>query len=362
MARTRFFRLMAGASALVLAATPVLAQPGEDDDSRGFARLSDDSATTEKALGGGWFFSLRLDVEFPGGTAAEYVELLRSGVGVDNILVQGPLDEFRMPAVDLTGVTYQEALQLIAKAEEPEEFHSGNIEVEIDRSIATIKGVVNRHGPFGDNDKDDGELETLVYSFATDEEEALAEPLLFEIVEAAEAAASFIDDPGLDIRVHEPTGALFVRGRDASLEIVDRTIDRMRERAERRAVARETREAGGAAAEELEAELREAREAWAEAMERIEGLESELDEARDAAVEAELETRRAVVEATLDLEIENARLEARADEAVSTADSLRQRVDDLVSEAAHREAELARLRAENERLRAELERPRGPGG
>jgi hypothetical protein len=239
---------------------------------------------------------VRMSIDFPGGSAEAYLDLLTSTIGVRNVVVRGPLEEADMVEVRLTSVPYKDALMLLEEAELGD---FGGVGVEWEGEIARIHADP---GPYGDNPGDaaeaeDEERETLVYAFATGEDEAdrSATPLIDRALEAVEAAALFVDDADLDISVHEPTGMLFARGRVPSLEVIAQTVDRLRDRAEH---AFENAEVFRDREEQFERMVREARSEVEEAAERLEG---ELAEQREEVARLRERLERVVAERT-DLE------------------------------------------------------------
>jgi len=241
---------------------------------------------------------IRVSVDFDGGSVRDYLDALANQLGVSNVLARGPLDRAQMAEVRLTAVPFAEAVSLAEEAE----LENGVVEVELGESLAVVRAFVDdlfrervvegqrviegrpTHGAARE------ESETLVFSFTRERSRDQdrvpnPEPTVDEALGAVEAAAAFADDDSLELSVHEETGMLFVRGSIDSLEIIERTIDALRERAARDAAREEieiVREME--LAEETEGELQE----LMEELERMERRVEEL-EAMNAELEGELD-------------------------------------------------------------------------
>ena len=292
--RTMAAAAVAGALLVTAAAAPA-AQPARDRevDRRMAAERTEQQRQLERYRAlveeYGSLMDARVSLDFPGGSAREYLDALEREVGVSNVVVRGPIDRGEMGEVRLTAVPYREALALVDEAV----IENGNIYVNLEEHVAVVQ--VRDHPPAVAGERSDREeeieIETLVFAFARnrspeDSPLPLGEPTIDEAVGAVEAAAAFAEDEDLDLSVHEGTGMLFVRGAIDSLEVIARTIDALRERAERDAVREE---------EEIEFEMtfgsedEEAEERAAELMEELERMELRIEELESANAELEEE-------------------------------------------------------------------------
>jgi hypothetical protein len=189
----------------------------------------------------------RLDLDFPGGTVAEYLERVRQGRpdGAANVVVMPEAKALRVPPVTLVAVTVEAAVQLL---EGPYSLPDGR-EARISVASYTI----------GDSSdlvmKVMAECEPVsIRASVWNVEEALTNGQdAEELLGAIEAVLSLFPEKA-EVSYHPPTRLLIARGTDEQLDLVREAIDQLTDSAQSR---RERIESLSEELDEWERELHE---------------------------------------------------------------------------------------------------------
>lgn len=341
-----------GSLALTAAATAT-AQSGQAE-----LLPPDGSGPTEQRLNQlteqyGSIDDVRLSIDFPGGAASDYLDLLQDTVGVRNIVSNRPLDAIDIGPVQLTAVRYQDAVALFVQLAT----NSG-----IDATANFREGIYTIQLRGADaRDRRVGEwVYTAPAALVADRDD---DDALHEILAGVEAAIAFLDDPELDISVHEPSGTLLVRGPRQSLQIVHDTvtqlaeqmIERRNQQSERDDLEREL----GEALQEIQGLTFQSRTDAAEFNEIEADLRAAIEETERELQRARIEADALVENATREARLDNERLRVRYEESQAIIASQRERLERSESERAELIAEIARLEGEADRLREENEEING---
>lgn len=182
------------------------------------------------------------DLDFPGGTLAQYVQVVQRAQPCANIVLtlDDPkiAEEIRIPPMTLRRVTAYVAAQAAARTTSPREqywLHATPIEDETGFIRAVQIGVM--HDPSKDQALQLQGREPAVFS--------LAEPLALgrtpaALLGAIETALSVVkDEPEAVIKLHEPTGVLVALGSKRQLSIVGAVVGQLQESSQRLASRRQ---------------------------------------------------------------------------------------------------------------------------
>jgi len=235
------------------------------------------------------------DLDFPGGTLAQYVQTVQRAQPCANIVLTLPdprlAEDVRIPPVTLRRVTAYVAAQAAARTTSDTDrvwLHATPIKDETDVIRAIQIGVM--YDPSKDREMQLQALEPAVFS--------LAEPLALgrsaaTLLGAIETALSVVkDEPEAVVKLHEPTGVLVALGSKRQLSIVGAVVEQLQESSQRLASRRQ-----GLVnqIEKLEHDLREATanldfytKALRIAKEKLETLErsqADAEQLRDAQLE-----------------------------------------------------------------------------
>lgn len=247
------------------------------------ARQEDELAITE----GGW-----LSLNFGGGTAADYIEAIRSASKSANIVVMPGAEHVLMPPVQLKAVTLLSALKLLDHLQSVDEngrryiLRFDQIESNwfdltdddrrregVDSPTTLPVFVVNvdsAPAPWGKQDQSAVEpqvwdIESLVQALSADDVLAtidVALPLATE------------DEPNVEIRFHEETGILIARGEAMALRMIDEVLNHLEGTAQARGAADER----ARRVDELESVLEERRKHAEEVAAQREQLAQEAEQ------------------------------------------------------------------------------------
>jgi hypothetical protein len=139
----------------------------------------------------------KIDVDFAGGTLADYVKMIRESSKKANIVVSKNAEKTVLPQITINGVEVETAIMILEKL---------NLDLDIDRSDSVI--VINARAV-----KDSITVVNITPILA----EHPRETLLTAITEGLELIGSNPDQVAL--KMHRDTGLLFIRGtlRETSL-------------------------------------------------------------------------------------------------------------------------------------------------
>ena len=166
-----------------------------------------------------------IDLTFPGGTVAEYVEVIRAVVREVNIVVAPEVTECTVPPMELKSISVSSAVQLV---EADVETAQAVIEVRVEEIPPGIDGekpifriLSRRRNPFSTSAP-----EVRVWSMAGLVGAGFkAEDVLTAVETAVELLHD--DDPPASIRFHEATSLLIVSGSGLQLEAIDSVIEQL---------------------------------------------------------------------------------------------------------------------------------------
>ncbi|HUU82429.1 MAG TPA: hypothetical protein VM243_02890 [Phycisphaerae bacterium] len=169
-----------------------------------------------------------IDLEFPGGTVAQYVDALRKVTPEANVVVITPeVLEITLPPVQLKSVGLGDAVFLMEGDYEPKAHVHVRIEVnqigpwdESQRAVFQVSGTVVRKGRTG--------TETHVWTVADLLAEGVGPEAVLTAVETALALYAEDHEPA-QVRFHEETGLLIARGDPWQVEVIDDVVDGVRE-------------------------------------------------------------------------------------------------------------------------------------
>lgn len=217
-----------------------------------------------------------IKMNFPGGTAVDYVAAVRKAYGDLNVFLAPEAAQVPMPAVELTNVTASTALQLL---------HDRRVNVsgssiqllydEVASESGEAERVFNIQARVSGRNAD-FTARTQVWSVAG----ILASGMKSDdVLSAIETALQMIskDVPGAQIRFHQSTGLLIVRGSHEQLESIQQVLTMLE-------VAISERQYAENPASNADADLKKAlheREMMIQKLQvRIQALEAELASAK----------------------------------------------------------------------------------
>lgn len=174
---------------------------------------------------------LSITIAFPGGTVSEYLDIVRSKTGSDNVVVvDEEIRTLKMPKVNMRQITGVAAVQILETLRF--ETASGQARLHVDHVVGDPEGVGIDALPVTVIDFIDGDerraasaqvLETQVIGLRTYQK---YEPNSVKaLLEALEVGASLKGrSPSFTLKLHEATGLLFVRGTPQDLDLVHETV------------------------------------------------------------------------------------------------------------------------------------------
>ena len=183
-----------------------------------------------------------IELEFPGGTIAEYVEALNEVVGKANIVVMAAARDIEMPPIELNSVALGSALELIQGEFQPQE--RVRVQVHVDEVSMYEEGEKPIHRVFAEVHRQGRPSETSVHVWTVANllSENLPPDAVLTAVETAVELVTDLRQPA-EIRFHEATGLIIARGSRQQLEAVDYVVRQVEEGIERRrAASREAQE------------------------------------------------------------------------------------------------------------------------
>lgn len=222
-----------------------------------------------------------IDLDFPGGSLAEYVAAVRQAGGNANIVMMHEAQGIEIPAVQLKQVTIGAALGLVRGEFQPDDQTMLRIQLDEigpwgadEQPVYRISASVHRprrHAP----------TEARVWSVADLlAAEIKAEDILTAVETAVELLAKAMEPA--EIRFHEPTGLIIARGHPDQMRAIEEVIDQLRGTVEMRREAQEGGHTGSLAdlfawIEDMKRlEVEAAREGGAQVLEQAEGRIEEL--------------------------------------------------------------------------------------
>jgi len=171
-----------------------------------------------------------LTLDFPGGTAADYIGALRKASPNANIVVLGDLARIRMAAVQLKNVDVHSALLVLDRLPQDQGSFIAKVNVENVASSQDVPDVFTVTADIRDRGNPPGVQQTTVISMA----DLLGENLKSsDALTAIQTALGLIASGGepAQIKFHEETGLLICRGSPEQIENIEQVIRQLRERA-----------------------------------------------------------------------------------------------------------------------------------
>jgi len=176
-----------------------------------------------------------ITLSFPGGSVAKYVAAIRKDLNArgeeTNIILKDDVDMVTLPAMDLTNVTLESALQILHHHEQ----HDGNEVVRLDLDMvrgggAPIFVLSAQHiGP-----RRGSQSEEMVHVWNVSQ--LLANNIKADdMLTAIETALSLVRsiDEAAEIRFHEATGLVIARGTGEQVSTMDQVIEQLKDTAAR---------------------------------------------------------------------------------------------------------------------------------
>lgn len=157
----------------------------------------------------------RFDLRFGGGTAVEYVEAIRKAYPGANILAMPGLEGFKVPAVNLDGVTVDAALESI----EGQEAMVDGAWAKVRLSDADIEGREERVFTISLERRESAQ-QTRVWSVAKILNAGVAEQDLLSSVQVA----LNLNEQNAVVRFHPETKIIMVRGMPEAVDTVNGTL------------------------------------------------------------------------------------------------------------------------------------------
>ncbi len=195
----------------------------------------------------------RADFDFPGGTVADYVAAVEKAFGAANAAVQPGAEGVSVASVKLVGVTRSEALRAITVLCD----HPLPRRVQLSEQGGTLFHIViyDPTGGVPDTDIRVWRIDPFVAEGSSRKD--ILKHALFAIGQALELAGG-----EADLRYHEETGLLIVRGQVIQLHAVDQVVDQLnegwtdhRDRADARSFWERSQQQAAAKTAELEKQL-----------------------------------------------------------------------------------------------------------
>lgn len=221
-----------------------------------------------------------LTLDFPGGTVAQYVDLIRNTLTehrqAANIMLKDGAADVTLPAMELMDVSLSTALKLLHQHRSSTPTGDAILDIELVTGAGAPIYIVSAH-PIGDPAKPpSGALRVHVWNVG----ELLAGDIKADdLLTAIEIALSLVQasDEPTEIRFHDATGLVIARGTPAQISTIDQVIHQLKNSAERASIERDRKqklqEAGRAM---MELESRE--KALAAAQQQV----AELDRERES--------------------------------------------------------------------------------
>ncbi len=179
--------------------------------------------------------SLLIDVTFKGGTAAEYVTVVRRAADAGfNIMVAPEATEVRMPPVTLLQVSPASAVKLLEgrTLDRPGRLIRLSLE-SIHPRITGERQTFQLHAVVGAATRVAAAHVWTVQSLLDNDYSSEA------VLSAVEMALDVLGSATkLDVRFHEDTGLLIATGDEGQIETIDEVIDRLRDAVGERKVAK----------------------------------------------------------------------------------------------------------------------------
>jgi hypothetical protein len=161
-------------------------------------------------------------IDFPGGTVADFLAAIRKAHPGANIVTSGGLDSISIPPVTLTGVSLEGVLRSLALVAQNSHGDSANLDVYFVDGVASVSLPAASLTIF-----EPEEPSTLVWNSRT--LTSSGSVTVSDITGAIDTALSVFTDPKPEVRIHEQTGILVVRGTEDQLNTVREVIDQLGE-------------------------------------------------------------------------------------------------------------------------------------
>lgn len=171
-----------------------------------------------------------MTLDFPGGTAAEYIASLRRANPNANIVVLGELARVRMAPVQLKNVDVLSALSVLDQIPQSQGSFEAKIEVHNVASSQDVPDVYTVTAHIHERGPSPGQMQTSVISMADVLGESLKAADALTAIQTALELIGAESEPA-QIKFHEETGLLIARGTPEQIETIRQVNSQLRERA-----------------------------------------------------------------------------------------------------------------------------------
>ena len=287
------------------------------------------------------------NLEFRGGSIADYTDLVREKSGFSNIVVSGNADRYPMPPATLRAISVWDAVKLIEALP-----HHDNLMVDVeDFESALVVSVRDRS-----RNAAGAPIESAVWSIAN----LLGQGLdADDVLTAIEVGIELLDGEST-MRFHQETSILMARGPMDHLEMITRILAEMRESSKARAEFDKAR-ALAAQAQDLQAEIERMAMERIEVRRQAEIAMKEAMEVRDRLAQTEQEMARQRMISLEEAAKERLSLESALVEMQTMQNAAEQELQVARQRLMDREARIADLESAIEALQSRSS-PRGGGG
>lgn len=167
-----------------------------------------------------------IKLEFPGGTAQQYIDAVRAASDDANIVVMGDLAAITMPAVKLRNVDTWAAVRILNELPQQQKnllilVEAGITSDEPDQArVYTVRAQVTRGSL-------DWKVESTVISVADVLHGEITADDLLTAVEIALEVVGKVDEPA-EIKFHKETGLLIARGTGDQIAAIHEVVEQLR--------------------------------------------------------------------------------------------------------------------------------------
>lgn len=163
-------------------------------------------------------------VTFEGGTVTQYLDAIRKAHPKANIIGAVGLDAYTVPSITLKGVTTKGALRPLEFVAQDAHGRIADLSVRMDDGVASV-WLDTRESQAIFQDGETEALEAFVWNSKTLTADGLVS--VADITGAIETALSVFPGAKPEVRIHEATGILAIRGTVVQLDTVREVIDQL---------------------------------------------------------------------------------------------------------------------------------------
>ena len=244
-----------------------------------------------------------LNLDFPGGSAADYVSAIRKTAADANIIVISDISSVPFPAVQLRNVDIQSALNVLNSIHQAQSGRAVEVRVGADmpptrnkpgsmeRPVFTVSA---QFGGLADGARDSVVLDISDILSPVNNAPASSQTAAADVLTAIETASQMLQGEfqPAQIKFHEATGLLIARGHPEQIGTIQRVVQQLQSKRER--MRQRAREADAAKAEaqqlgeltrerdQMRNELENLARQSAEWKTKFDVMQSELEQARKA--------------------------------------------------------------------------------